>query len=191
MSLGFGILGFLNYAPMSGYDLVKAFESSLQFFWHAQSSHIYLELKKLEKKGYISGEMLIQSDRPNKKIFSITETGKREFLSWLAEGAGEEATHFKSAFLMKVFFGGNMTPAQSADMLRRFQADCEAYLGSMGSAPESIEKYGHNKERCQTIYWQFTVDFGYAFIKTCIEWAGRCIRKLESIEGENRKEDEV
>lgn len=32
MSLGFGILGFLNYGPMSGYDLVKAFESSLQFF---------------------------------------------------------------------------------------------------------------------------------------------------------------
>ncbi len=51
MSLGFGILGFLNYGPMSGYDLVKAFESSLQFFWHAQSSHIYLELKKTGKEG--------------------------------------------------------------------------------------------------------------------------------------------
>lgn len=43
MSLAFGILGFLNYAPMSGYDLVRAFDSSLQFFWHAQNSHIYLE----------------------------------------------------------------------------------------------------------------------------------------------------
>ena len=32
MSLAFGILGFLNYKPMSGYDLVKAFESSLEFF---------------------------------------------------------------------------------------------------------------------------------------------------------------
>ncbi len=51
MSLGFGILGFLNYAPMSGYDLAKAFESSLQFFWHAQKNYIYLELKKLEQKG--------------------------------------------------------------------------------------------------------------------------------------------
>lgn len=33
--------------------------------------------KKLEKKEYICGKTIIQSDRPNKKIFSITETGKK------------------------------------------------------------------------------------------------------------------
>lgn len=185
MSLAYGILGFLNYAPMSGYDLVKAFDSSLQFFWHAQNSHIYLELKKLEKKGYICGETVIQSERPNKRIFSITETGKKEFMDWLAEGAGEDAAQFKSAFLMKVFFGGNMSPAQSIDMLGKFKADCEVFLEKMESTPESVEHYGRNKENYQTLYWQFTVDFGYSFIKTCVEWAGRCIAALETL---NRKE---
>lgn len=182
MSLGFGILGFLNYKPMSGYDLVKAFESSLEFFWHAQNSHIYLELKKLEKKGYICGETVIQSERPNKKIFSITDTGKKEFMNWLGEGVDEDALYFKSAFLMKVFFSGNMPPAQSASMLRQFKADCEACLQKMDSVPESIENYGSNKDAYQTIYWQFTADFGYCFIKTCIEWAERCIGKLEAVQ---------
>lgn len=191
MSLSFGILGFLNYGDMSGYDLVKAFEFSLQLFWHAQSSHIYLELKKLEKKGYICGKTVIQSDRPNKKMFSITETGKKEFMNWLAEGAGEDAVHFKSAFLMKVFFGGNMPPAQSAAMLRKFKTDCEAYLRKIGAAPESIEKYGNNKESYQTIYWQFTVDFGYSFIKSCIEWAERCIEKLDGINEQSSREDSL
>lgn len=181
MSLGFGILGFLNYGPMSGYDLVKAFGSSLDFFWHAQNSHIYLELKKLEKQNFICGETVIQSDRPNKRIFSITDTGRKEFMNWLAEGSGEDDIHFKSAFLMKVFFGGNLTPAQSADMLRQFKKDCESYLQKMGSIPGSIEAYGSNKESYQTIYWQFTADFGYSFVKTCIEWAGRCIERLETI----------
>ena len=189
MSLAFGILGFLNYSPMSGYDIVKAFESSLQFFWHAQSSHIYLELKKLEKKGYICGETVIQSDRPNKRIFSITEAGKKAFMDWLAEGAGEDATQFKSAFMMKVFFGGNMPPAQSADQLRKFKADCDAYLEKMASTPESIRNYGSNKEAYQTMYWQFTVDFGYLFIKTCIEWAEHCIGKLETINEQNTEEN--
>ncbi len=189
MSLSFGILGFLNYGPMSGYDLVKSFESSLQFFWHAQSSHVYLELKKLEKKGYISGETIIQSDRPNKRIFSITKTGKEAFLNWLAEGAGDEATQFKSAFLMKVFFSGNMPPAQSADMLRQFKEDCENYLKKMDAAPETIEHYGSNKEMYQIMCWQFTVEFGYCFIKSCIEWAERCIQKLESIDEQTAKED--
>lgn len=181
MSLASGILGFLTYGPMSGYDLVKAFESSLQFFWHAQNSHIYLELKKLEKQGYITGKTVIQSDRPNKKIFSITDAGKKEFMSWLAEGAGEDAAHFKSAFLMKVFFGSNMTPAQSTDMLRKFKTDCEAYLKKMESTSENIEKYDHDKETYQTVYWQFTADFSYAFIKTCIIWSDQCIKKLEAI----------
>lgn len=181
MSLAFGILGFLNYGAMSGYDLAKAFGSSLQFFWHAQNSHIYLELKKLEKMGYICGETIIQSDRPNKKVFSITETGKKEFMNWLAQGAGEDATQFKSAFLMKVFFGGNMTPDQSIGMLGKFKEDCEAYLERMGSTPESIKRYGSNKEAYQTMYWQFTVDFGLCFMKTCIEWAQRCIQRLESL----------
>ena len=78
MSLGFGILGFLNYGPMSGYDLVKAFESSLQFFWHAQNSQIYLELKKLEKKGYIDGETVIQP--VHKRSFSCFGNRKNLFI---------------------------------------------------------------------------------------------------------------
>lgn len=190
MSLAFGILGFLNYGPMSGYDLTKAFESSLDFFWHAQKSQIYMELKRLEKQGYICGKTVIQSERPNKKIFSITDTGKKAFMDWLAEGYGEETTHFKSAFLMKVFFGGNMPPAQCAAMLGSFKADCEAYLQKMGSIPGSIESYGSNKRAYQTIYWQFTADFGYSFIKTCTEWAGRCIETLEKLKQQQPQNQE-
>lgn len=89
---------------------------------------------------------------------------------------------------MKVFFSGNMTPAQSIDMLRKFKADCETYLDRMGSTPESIENYGSNKQAYQTMYWQFTVEFGYCFIKTCIDWSGRCIQRLEQINEQQVKE---
>lgn len=46
MGLQHGILGFLNYGPCSGYELTKAFHSSVQFFWPAQTSQIYLTLGK-------------------------------------------------------------------------------------------------------------------------------------------------
>ena len=68
MSLSHGILGFLSYGNMTGYDLAKVFNSSVNFFWCAQNSHIYLELNKLEKQGYVSCEHIIQSDKPNKKL---------------------------------------------------------------------------------------------------------------------------
>lgn len=53
---------------------------------------------------------------------------------------------------------------QSVEILRKFKTDCEAY-------------------------WQFTVGYGYGFIKNCIEWVERCIQKLESINGKSSKED--
>ena len=44
MSLTYGILGFLSYGSMTGYDLAKAFSCSVNFFWNAQTSQIYREL---------------------------------------------------------------------------------------------------------------------------------------------------
>ncbi len=181
MSLGYGILGFLHYAPMSGYELAKAFGASLNFFWHAQNSQIYLELKKLEKMGYITGNTVVQESRPSKRVFTVTETGKNAFLEWLLQENREETTQFKSAFLMKVFFGGNLTLEQSTAMLGQFKADCESYMRKMESVPMSIENYGANKEDYQILFWEFTADFGYCFIKTCIAWAERCIARLEEL----------
>lgn len=178
MSLEYGILGLLNYGKMSGYDIAKAFDSSLKFFWHAQNSHIYLELKKLEKKGYITGEVVQQHDRPNKRLFTITADGKAAFMEWLAASAGDEPIQFKSAFLMRIFFAGNITPEQSAALLREFRQHCVDFLNGMSEIPETIDHYGSNKEMIHPLYWQMTAEFGYGFIRYCIDWAESCIKKL-------------
>ena len=44
MPLKHAILGLLNYADMSGYDIDRFFKSSIAFYWHAQTSQIYKEL---------------------------------------------------------------------------------------------------------------------------------------------------
>ncbi len=184
-SLGFGILGFLNYAPMTGYELTKAFGESVDFFWHAQNSQIYLELKSLEIKGYATGEIVAQSTRPNKRVYSITESGREEFLRWLAEPPGMETVQFKNTFLVKLFFGGNLSPAQSAANLKEFKGICESYLQGMETIPGSIQLYGNEVPSGQSCYWGLTADFGYSYIKMCIEWAERSIRKLEELGGES------
>ncbi len=48
MALKQGLLGLLNYGEMTGYELAKAFNDSLSFFWQAQTSQIYRELNQLE-----------------------------------------------------------------------------------------------------------------------------------------------
>ena len=180
MSLAHGVLGFLGYDKLSGYDLAKAFNSSVQFFWYAQNSQIYLVLDNLEKQGFIEYELIVQTDKPSKKLYSITEAGREEFLRWLS--APNESVTFKSSFLMKVFFSNNRTPKENVSMFRTFIEDCRAYLDSMESVPNSIEHYSKGVSAKAPMYWQFTADFGYSYIKMCIEWAERCIKSLESLQ---------
>lgn len=50
-TLKYAILGLLNQKEMTGYDLMKQFESTLCEFWSAKHSQIYPELKKLTEEG--------------------------------------------------------------------------------------------------------------------------------------------
>ena len=179
MSLLHGVLGFLNYQSMSGYDLTKAFSSSVQFFLNAQSSQIYLVLDKLEKQDFVTHELVIQTDKPSKKLYSITDAGRTEFIRWLSSPGESISAEFKSAFLMKVFFSGNRTPEENVAMFKTFANDCRSVLVSMDSIPASVQRYSPEVPAEAPLYWQFDADFGYSYIKMCIEWAERCIEKLE------------
>ncbi len=72
MSLDYAILSFLNFAPMSGYDLKKLFDDSINHFWSATQSHIYRALGQMETRGWITHETIDQERHPNKKVYSIT-----------------------------------------------------------------------------------------------------------------------
>ena len=65
MSLPHGILGFLCYGETTGYELNKMFDASVRFFWSATMSQIYQDLIRLEKKGYVHAQTVIQSSKPN------------------------------------------------------------------------------------------------------------------------------
>lgn len=189
MSLAHGILGFLSYTSMTGYDLTKAFDSSVRFFWYAQSSHIYLKLNKLEKKGLISCEYIIQQARPNKKLYSITPAGKEEFLKWIAQESADDYKT-KDEFLMRIFFSGNRTITENIRMLEGFIKDCEKFKERMNTVPESIAHYREAVSDIQSVYWEFTADFGYRRTIMCIDWAKACIKRLKNIaEKEKTNED--
>ena len=90
MPLKHAILGLLNYAEMTGYDIDRYFKSSIAFFWHAQTSQIYKELNTCTKHNWVDSEIVYQSDKPNKKVFHITDEGRLELNRWLADADLED-----------------------------------------------------------------------------------------------------
>ena len=178
MSLKHGILGLLNYSPMTGYDLSKSFQNSLNHFWQAQTSQIYRELRDMEKLGWIASETVIQTDKPNKNVFSLTRSGKEELLRWLAEDSMRDDMPLRAPFLMKIFFSGVMEQEVSIDKLMTFQSCCREQLVHMheiyDACEESSKQYPYVKQH------GFVADFGTHFYEMCIDWVDECIAKLNA-----------
>lgn len=178
MSLRYGLLGLLNYGKMTGYELSKAFNESLDFFWKAQSSQIYRELKGMEKENLLTSEIIFQTEKPNKKLYEITNLGKEEFIKWHKEDSLDEF-YLHSAFLMRVFFSGERSAYENIKVLNDYKRKCYERIESYEKINDSIEKYSLKVDDKNPLYWELTSNFGQLYIKMCLAWAEESIKILE------------
>ena len=179
MSLEYAILGFLNYHPQSGYDLKKVFDVSVQHFWSADQSQIYRTLSRLTKQGFVEVEKVRQEDRPDRKVYHITETGRAALIEWLAGPPPFSAP--RSAPLIQVFFMGQIP---DGEILQRFEAYAQIMrmlLDRYDAVPEDIqeisEKVGSERER---FFWLLTLENGITTMRANLEWAESVIERLKS-----------
>jgi len=182
MSLPHGLLGLLGYESRTGYELTKIFENSLNYFWHAQFSQIYRELNRMEEKGWVTSQSVVQDKRPNKRVYSITEDGRKVFVEWLHENAPLfENPH--EPLLMRVFFGAH-APKVTLELLKSCRDMClDSLDGQFADNQADIDNHvcGSNDSEKDSIYWQMTRDFGFAYTKAVATWAQECIDKLEKL----------
>jgi DNA-binding PadR family transcriptional regulator len=88
MALGEAILACLTERPMTGYELAKAFDSSMGFFWKTDHQQIYRELSKLRDRGHVQAREVVQSGKPNKLVYTLTDQGRAAFRHWAARPSG-------------------------------------------------------------------------------------------------------
>ena len=181
MSLKHGLLGLLSYeGPTTGYDLDKLFKESLNYFWHAKTSQIYRELGAMEQLGWLTSERVIQEEKPNKRVYSITEQGKTELVEWLSSPVTSPESRAKSSFLMRIFFAGEIGKDPTLRMLRGYKKQLAAYINEMGGIQNEISKdEAAGADKSHTKYWRLTALHGEMHCKTAIEWADKAIAILE------------
>ena len=182
MSLKNGLLGFLNYADMTGYTLNKTFKESLNFFWPAQASQIYRDLSTMEKKGWLTSQRIVQEDKPNKKLYSITNQGKQELMKWLAFSDGGEGVTIRDAFLVKVFFSGEVSIEKNIQMFEDYRDNCQHALDMRTTINRNIDE--HKEEIVdpqKAFYWMATAEYGTQYYSMNIAWADEMITKMKEM----------
>lgn len=179
-----GILGLLNYGDMTGYDIMRVFKDSLSFFWTAQTSQIYRELQTLKKNGWVTDENILQKGKPDKKVFSITESGKEELNKWLSgDDTGFET---KSPLLMKTFFRGERNIDENIAFFKKVQKECTGIISDNQVPLKNVEMYEKiMKKPEKALYWKMTMEYGIMYMKMLDEWTEKCILELEELKNEN------
>jgi DNA-binding PadR family transcriptional regulator len=178
MSLDYAILGFLNYKPLTGYDLKKMFDTSVQHFWPADQSQIYRTLARLTADGMARVEIVPQEDRPDRKVYHITHAGRDALYAWL-QGPFPSSPS-RSAPLIQVFFSGQLKDADIRARFTEAKAIFETILQQYEQVPALIDEYIRDVDSPrETYFWLLTLDLGIRTMRVQIEWADEVVRLID------------
>lgn len=84
------VLGMLKKAPMGAYDIQKLVEYRNISKWVKVSTpSIYKKAIQLEEKGFIKSEIVKEGKMPEKAVYSLTESGEKEFERLMLEIAAK------------------------------------------------------------------------------------------------------
>ncbi len=181
MSLEHAILGFLNYHPYTGYDLKKIFDTSVQHFWSADQSQIYRTLNSLTKRGMVRMEKVRQEDRPDRKVYHLTDEGLKELQKWLAGPPPMSSPH--SSSLVQIFFAAQLPDEVIVEKLEGFAASMRATLARYEQVPESIEPYRQEIDSPREhFFWMLTLENGMRTMSANLAWVESILERFKNKE---------
>jgi PadR family transcriptional regulator, regulatory protein AphA len=179
MSLEHAILGFLNYKPLSGYDLKAVFDLSVQHFWPADQSQIYRTLAKLEDSGLTDVEIIEQDDRPDKKVYHITGSGREELHRWLTTPLPLKKDRI--AELIQVFFAGQLSDEEILPLFQRYADHCRMVLDVLRLVPQQAEAHFEDDgtPKRDSFFWALTLEYGMCMTEMSLAWFEDVVARIE------------
>jgi PadR family transcriptional regulator, regulatory protein AphA len=190
MSLDHAILGFLQYRPLSGYDLKSEFDFSLQESWPADQSHIYRTLARLAEKKLIETELVRQDSRPDRKVYHITKKGREELLRWLSVPALNKDVRL--AQLIQIFFSAHLGDDQVVKLFEELSELVRKRIHELNEFPRKIVLHKRNiqtaprDEFLRLVTLEYLIRTNEAYLALLDEVIGRLKRgeHLEESKGE-------
>jgi DNA-binding PadR family transcriptional regulator len=156
------LLGFLHDGPKTGWDLLQEASQGLTRFWNVTASHLYRELKVLEKRGLLeAGERGPRDRRP----YSITRAGRAAFAEWIAQEPGPE--QIRIPLLVSLWFAKHLDDATLAGFVASHRVVHEQRLAdyreiARGADPhfDAVVQFGISYEEA-FLDWLATLPFGH------------------------------
>lgn len=193
MSLRYALLALLTATPATGYDLTKAFASSVGHVWHAPDSQIYPELRRMSAEGLVAGTAVPWGPRGTKTRYDVTAAGETALRDWMSEPVvyhrDRDPAHLHSAYLEFA------DPAAARELFRAHAAHHEELRAQWQAQLDAIRSRTHpvvaarlraapeSEHRRIVAYKAHTYEGLVARADHEIEWARRGLALVDDLEG--------
>lgn len=170
MSDKFAILGMLKDADLYGYEIAKRLKD-LEGFWYISQGNLYKALNSLEKEGMIEAVRKEEHQGKIRKIYRVTEDGRRAFSEWISLPATPPRTRHE-AFL-KIWFARNDREKVKLqfEQIRDFSLKILSMLDHVPELPEDS-------------YLEWILDSGRKHVNLDLEWSQECLIRISEQEKE-------
>lgn len=128
------ILGLLLDENMHGYQLNEHIEHTLGFFSDLKKSTLYYTLDKLEKQGCVRAQTEQEGNRPERRVYEVTEAGRAYFLDLLRRTLGDFA-HTTYGADIAVMFMDQLPAAERHYLLRDKRQKAQVALDHLRELP--------------------------------------------------------
>lgn len=170
----YALLGLLAMGPKSGYDIKKNADSMLRHFWHESFGQIYPRLNRLHENGFVEKEEEVQTGKPNRYVYTLTDAGRAALKDWLAQPA--EPMRPRNELLLKLFLGRFTDPATLLTVLADYKEQRQGMLRTLEAISTQLDEEAQHEPDYR--YWMLTLDFGKRALHTQLEWAEETMTQL-------------
>jgi len=126
------LLALLAKEPAHGYELKTQLE---QIFGEAYPApnigQIYVTLQRLERDGLVRSQDVVQTTRPNKRVYELTAAGREAVIDWIDKPS--EGPRVRDEFFMKLALSPH---AGTSDRLGLINRQRRYYLAQLRSLSE-------------------------------------------------------
>lgn len=164
------VLGALSTGSMTGYEVRAAITEILGDFWQESFGQIYPALNALEQAGAIARS---SPGRTSGSRFEITPAGTVLLRERLAEP--HHATPPRNGLLLRLFFGTQLPPGRSRELLEAEIERAEVALARFAAIRADMDTEPPGAEHD---YRALTLAYGEHHARAHLAWATEALRAL-------------
>ncbi|MET0932104.1 MAG: PadR family transcriptional regulator [Mycetocola sp.] len=168
------ILGALSIMPMTGYALREQIRDTLGHFWSESFGQIYPTLADLERQALVERE---HSEDSRSTTYRITPAGSAQLRRLFAQPPQE--TKPRNGLLLRLFFGAQLGPEKSADLVIQARQSAEMRLAELTEA--RAELLEDPQLAADAPYVLLTISAGEHAARATIQWADEALGELSKI----------